>query len=1004
MSFPRSLLLILVVLAASPLSAASVYPPSYRWKTLTTPHFYIHYHQGLEDLGSSTASLAEDIHDRLTPLLGWEPLDRTHVVLSDNIDASNGSATPFPNNRIELYVTAPGADPSSALEFYDDWLKLVLTHEYAHILHLDQAYAAAASFRRIFGRNPISFPNAYSPLWIIEGLATLVESEMTTGGRLKGTFVDMVLRTSAVENTWLDESKASGYTPEWPGGSARYFYGSKFLEYVAQKEGMDRLATFFHEYATSPVPFRVETTSLDIFGQSFGEMYDAWSESAQSKYVEQHRELVREGLTERELLTTLGFETKYAVISPNGKYLAYGHRGPYESSTLRILELVTGRQVASRKVNSISHLSWSPDSTRIAYSQLEFKNSFALLSDIYEWTVGESGARQITSGLRLKDPAFTGDGQSLVAVQNRAGRNRLVMVERGSRNLRILVEPEGYVQFSEPAVGPQGQIAVGEWRDGRIDVVLYDRDGTRLQNLTESLARSTNSSPRFSTDGSTIFFSGDSNGISNIYAVSLDGTNLRRITNLYGGGFFPSTTDGGSIYYVDYSSRGFDLARFTPDRLFETRSRTIPDTLIRRIEDPLDAIDRLAYPKPTRRTASIASLDAEPVSEPEPYRPWTSLAPTWWFPLLATSTYEIVLGAQTSGADVLGHHQYDAQFVARFGEEQDEYEYALIYAYDKLYPTLTAGLLQFDDNVGEVTFSGPDGRYVYRETHRRLVGLATFPYRRFWWSAFGTVGLVRDDFEQHLPFDIPADMLRDFGLFTGTLQGVRLGLAWDSTRQFGYSISSENGLLAAVDYERLTDGLGSDQERRQLTTDVRGFISIPVRRSPMGRHVLGFRAAAGYSEGDFILQREFTLGGTDLGGLLRLDTTRWPVRGFSTGRLRGQNVATGSVEYRFPIYQIDRGPAAYPLFFQRLIGDFFYDRGTAWNEEPVTLPGLQRRTSRAFEQSRTLASAGAEVGVDMVFGYGLPIRYRLGLAYLLESPNPGEEGDLELFLSAGSSF
>jgi len=1001
-SLLRPILFLIFALAAFPLGAASLYPPSYRWQTITTEHFFIHYHQGLEEMGGRTATLAEEIHDRLVPLMGWEPEQRTHVILSDNIDASNGSATFFPSNRIELYVSAPGADPSSPLEYYDNWISLVLTHEYTHILHLDQAYAVAAFFRKIFGRNPISFPNAYSPLWMTEGIATLVESEATTAGRLKGTFVEMVLRTSAIERRWLTEPQASGYSAAWPGGSARYFYGSKFLEYVAQTEGMDRLAMFFHEYASTPVPFRVETTALDVFGTTFRELYRAWSDSAQRRYIAQHAELSSEGLTEREQLTRLGFETKYAALSPDGRYLAYAHRGPFESPTVRIYDIASKREIDRKRVNTISHLSWSPDSRRIAYSQLEFKSSFELLSDLYVWDVGALGARQITSGWRLKDPAFSADGASLIAVQNRAGKNEIVEVNLASRELRSLVIPPAFVQFSEPAVSPDGTvIAVGEWKDGRIDVVLYDRAGRHIRNLTESLERSTNSSPAFSADGQTIFFSGDGSGISNIYAVSIDGTNLRRVSNLYGGGFFPSPAPSGEIYYVDYSSRGFDLASFTPRQLYETRSRQVPETLIRR---SVEAIDEFDYAPPRRRHTTAEMPELRGSSEPQRYRPWDSLLPKWWFPILASSNVESVIGAVTSGADVLGYHQYQAQALASFGIEQSEYEYAFIYAYDRLYPTLTAGLLQFDDNVPEVVLRGPDANYVYRETNRRLLGLATFPYRRWWWSAFGTIGLVRDQFEEHLPFNVTNQQLDEFGLFTGTLQGYRAGLAFDNTRQFGYSISAENGILATMDYEDLSESFGSDRERRQMSGDLRGFLRIPVRRSPLGRHVLAARAAAGFSEGDFILQREFKLGGADLGNLLRLDTTRWPVRGFPSGRLRGQNVAIGSLEYRFPIYQIEKGPAVYPIFFHRIVGDVFYDIGTAWNDDPVALPGLQRAISDPFDQGRTLASAGAEIALDMVFGYFLPIRYRLGFAYLLESSRQTEEGQTQVYLSAGSSF
>src|SRR5712691_6997188 len=156
----------ILFLAALPLVAATEFPPSYRWHTITTPHFYIHFHQGEEQLAQRVAALAEDVHARVTPVMGWTPRERTHVVVTDNVDEANGEANTFPFNRIEIFASSPGADPSSPIEYYDDWLNLVITHEYTHILHLDQARAFAAAMRRVFGRALIfAFPNELSPLW-----------------------------------------------------------------------------------------------------------------------------------------------------------------------------------------------------------------------------------------------------------------------------------------------------------------------------------------------------------------------------------------------------------------------------------------------------------------------------------------------------------------------------------------------------------------------------------------------------------------------------------------------------------------------------------------------------------------------------------------------------------------------------------------------------------------------------------------------------------------------
>ncbi len=1002
-SIKNLLFLALIFGSAVAASAASQYPPSYRWRTITTEHFYVHYHQGENELAQRAAQIAEEAHQKLVPLMEWEPTSRTHLILADNVDASNGSATFFPVNRIEIFVSAPGADPSSPLEFYDNWLSLVIIHEYAHILHLDQAYGFGGLLRRILGRNPGTFPNAYSPPWLTEGIATLVESELTSAGRLKGTFVDMVLRTSAVEKTWFKEPQASGITPAWPGGSARYFYGSKFLEYVAQTEGFDKLAAFFHEYAATPVPFRVDAVSYDVFGSTFGEMYKAWSAEAQRNYLEDHRAISEEGLTARKRITSFGHETKYTTISPDGKLVAYGHRGPYEQATIRVHDVARNRDVETRRVNSISPVSWSPDSRRLAYSQLEFKNSFSLISDLYIWEVGSRSARQLTSGARLKDPAFTADGRSLVAVENRAGKNRLVEVDIANGAVKELFAPADYTQFSEPAISRDGKnIVVAEWVNGRIDVVLYDRDGRRVRNLTETLAISTNASPRFSADGATIYFSGDVTGVSNIYSVQTAGGNIQRITNLYGGAFFPSSNDGSTFYYTDYSGTGFDLARVDVSKSYRIFSRAKPKSLIARRNEIPDVEPDFARPM---GVAERPATSKAPVQQREgSYSVWNSLRPQWWSPILASSQSETVLGAQTSGSDVLGFHQYQAQFAARLGTEQNQYDYGLIYSYDRLHPTLTAGIIQYDDLVEGVAVRGPLGLYRYNETIQRTLAQATFPYRRFNWQTYGTLGFVRDSYSEHLPFDVNEATLRDSGLFQGSLQGIRAGLAFNNTREYGYSVSPENGVLATIDYEDLNTSFGSELDRKQLRGDLRTFLRIPIRRSPLGRHVLGVRAAGGTSEGDFILQREFRVGGEDAGGLLRLDTSQFPVRGFSRSTLRGQNAALASIEYRFPLLQIDKGPAAYPVYFYRLLGDIFYDTGTAWNDEAVSLGRVNRPTSKAFEKQNTIASTGAEISVDLFFGYFIPIRYRLGAAYVLKSPIPGDEGSTQIYLTGGTSF
>ncbi|HMC56685.1 MAG TPA: hypothetical protein VKH19_16020, partial [Gemmatimonadaceae bacterium] len=123
--------------------------PNAAWRTLKTEHFYVHFTPDLERVARRAAYDAEDAYAKLSQHL-HPPRGPIDLVISDDVDFSNGYATPYPTPRIVLYANPPVFE--SALRYTDDPTQLVVTHELTHIFHLDRVGGIWKPLQQIFGR------------------------------------------------------------------------------------------------------------------------------------------------------------------------------------------------------------------------------------------------------------------------------------------------------------------------------------------------------------------------------------------------------------------------------------------------------------------------------------------------------------------------------------------------------------------------------------------------------------------------------------------------------------------------------------------------------------------------------------------------------------------------------------------------------------------------------------------------------------------------------------
>jgi Tol biopolymer transport system component len=979
----------LAAAALAPSSARAQVAPDARWYTFDTPHFQVHYQQGLEPLARRAAARAEEARAALGEVLVEAPRGRVHLVLGDNLDYANGLANVFPRNRVVVYAHAPVDEPS--LAYAHDWLELVVSHELGHVHHLDYASPLIRGLRHVLGRTPLLFPNTTVPQWTTEGLATYLESRLTGAGRVEGSFHEMVLRTAILEDRFFSIDRATGRPTSWPGGNTAYVYGSIFLDYLADRYGAERAAAFVRETGGRWIPYFTDEAAKDAYGISFSRAWNEWRDSLRTAFTAQADSLRAAGLTEPQVLTPAGRYTEWPRWSPDGSTIAFSSVTGRDDPSTRLIH-ADGRIRHLARRTSSGPIAWLPDGSAIVTSQLESVDPYRLYHDLYR--VDRTGDQdRLTRGARLTEPDVRRDGR-MVAVRGGGEWNALVTADAEGRVVRALAESAPEVNWANPRWSPDGsRIAVARWlTGGRYDVVVMDTAGRVLRELTAD--RALDLTPAWSPDGRYVVFSSDRTGIPNLYAYDLQGDRLMQVTNLLTGAFQPDVSpDGRAIAFALYRADGYHIARIPFD----------PSTW--RPAPPVRAEAAEPGPDPARFAATAGGPS-------RPYSPWKTLPPTSWSPTFTEGTeLGTGIGAGIAGNDIINRHNYAAQTTVYV--EDGRVDALAAYTYAGLgRPILGASAFQdWDVAIGSGNWQREDGTRIEtplleRERSASVVATWTRPrIRSYYWLSTG-LNLRHRRFElgdpAAAPDIVPPELVPDVGAV--------LTVGRSTVRGFDFSVTPEEGWLTAVTVE-------GRRYTREIETapDVRGYVRVAGRTQayrplPWGgfaRHVVAGRLLAAADVGS--RSPGFAVGGLYGGGIAQplsaglgiggeLD---FPVRGYGEGAQLGDRAVAASLEYRFPIALVERGYRLLPFFLDRLWGTAFADGGAAWclDDCPVVLEPTR--------EARPIYSIGAELGADLTLFYHGGLQLMGGVAVPLSEVGPADaraRPDPEVYVRFGRSF
>lgn len=170
---------------------------------------------------------------------------------------------------------------------------------------------------------------------------------------------------------------------------------------------------------------------------------------------------------------------------------------------------------------------------------------------------------------------------------------------------------------------------------------------------------------------------------------------------------------------------------------------------------------------------------------------------------------------------------------------------------------------------------------------------------------------------------------------------------------------------------------GGDFSGKVLRFDWRAFV-------PAGPTVFALNYREGRADAE---AKGFTLGGRSVAADLpriELGERDYDLRAYRSGIASGRRVRVGSLEWRFPLADIDRHLMVPPVGLNRLSGNLFYETGAAWDD------GSPAQYFRAV---------GVEGLAEVRLGYLLELQLRAGLAHGLDGDKPDRA-----YLTLGRAF
>jgi WD40-like Beta Propeller Repeat len=953
---------------AEPIETATPTPPppgplpDVRWYTLDTQHFHIHFYEDERPLATHTAIIAERAYRLLTRYLNWRMSGRVDITLNDQTDFADGFASSVPNN----FVFGFGAPPSDLDELndFDDYIKLLITHELTHVVHLDTILGFARLYNFLLGK--LYAPNLSQPNWFVEGLAVLMETRQTTAGRLRNAIFDMELRVPFLEGRALGLDGVSNGPLAFPNGTAAYLYGSNVLKYFEDRYGPEKLREISHRYGDSIIPGAMNRVAAQTVGKGYAGVWapgvwEDWQRSTAHRFALETDEARRHGLSDERRLTFEAPGPRGDGFTPRffrDGTLVYHRTNNDQSPAYVRLDPATGLQRVLVEVQGGGTATPTPDGRALVYTRLNLVPlrwrisgaSNLTWNDLYVLDLATGEQRQLTNARRADEPDVSPDGTLVACTIGRPGTRQLAIVPFAGGAPRVLgADLPGFAYT--PTWSPDGRLVTySRWEPGGFrDIHVFDVAAGTDRALAHDRAMDVD--PRFSPDGRYIVFSSDRTGIYNAFAYELATGALFQVTNVLSGVFQPAISpDGTLLVYMGFSSAGYDLYSVPFDPWSWPAAQPYANA---RPDAPANLASDADSPDAVPGEPPVSDV----VQRITPYEPWKYFYPHSW--VIGTVTNPLGVGSsarvQFGVSDPAGNHAIAIDTVI---PSSGDASVRLDYSYNRLWPSFGLTLTRSAALAGDLVIDGQP--VTYRQDAESGSLSTDLPVlREPDASADVAFGYTYTRAAPADPFPVP-DPTHGILVppFTGADANLFFTWSFSNVHSWAYSISGQEGRRLQLSLSLADPSLGSRFHTTEVTWAWTEYLTPPWARL----QALALMYSGGIGIGDN--RAVFGLGGfvdQDLVRALFLNRRQCCtfLRGYAPNTVVGDQYHLFSAEYRSPLVWIEHGYATFPVYLRRIYGALFTDAGAAF-----------------FDRFRTS---------DLRYGVGGELRFQFNLVYTLES-------------------